>query len=131
VVAFTVQLQDSGGDLPFWARPSLGGSSRLRGYIANRWTDAAAWFAALEYRFAVVPRGFALTREIRAERVGLALFYELGAVGPRLSALDDSEVRDSVGLGLRLSLERSAVFRFDLGFSDEDTNLAILYGLSF
>ena len=40
-------------------------------------------------------------------------------------------MRDSVGMGLRVNLERSATFRFDLGFSDEDTNLAILYGLSF
>jgi hypothetical protein len=131
VLAFTAQIQDSAGDLPFWALPTLGGSSRLRGYIANRWTDAAAWFAAAEYRFAVIPRGFAITDTIRAERIALALFYELGAVGPRLGALDDSEVRDSVGLGARIHLERSATFRFDLGFSDEDTNLAIVYGLSF
>jgi outer membrane protein assembly factor BamA len=131
VIACTFQAQDSSGELPFWALPNLGGSSRLRGYIANRWTDEAAWFAAAEYRFAVVPRGFAITDEVRAERVGLALFYELGAVASSFGALDDVRVRDSVGFGLRVGLERSANFRFDVGFSDEDTIFTLLYGLSF
>jgi hypothetical protein len=131
VLAFTFQAQDSSGDLPFWALANLGGSSRLRGYIANRWTDEASWFAAGEYRFAIVPRGFALDERVRAERLSLALFYELGAVAPGAGELDDAEVRDSVGLGLRLGLERSAQFRFDVGFSDEDTIFTLLYGLSF
>lgn len=131
VLAWTFQVQDSSGDLPFWALPTLGGSSRLRGYIANRWTDESAWFSAMEYRFAVVPRGFAVSKRVRVERVGLALFYELGSVAPALDELDDAEVHDSVGFGLRIQLERSAVFRFDVGFSDEDTNLTVLYGLSF
>jgi hypothetical protein len=131
VLAATFQVQDSSGELPFWARPSLGGSSRLRGYIANRFTGAAAWFAALEYRLVLVPRGYAVTDTIRVERFGLGLFYELGAVAPELHELDTAEVHDSVGLGLRMYLERSAVFRLDLGFSDEDTNLAVVYGLSF
>jgi hypothetical protein len=131
VLAATFQVQDSSGDLPFWALPSLGGSTRLRGYIANRFTDASAWFASVEYRPAIVARGFALNDAIRAERVGLGIFYELGAVAPELNALDTAEVHASYGAGLRLYLERSAVFRVDLGFSDEDTNLAIVYGLSF
>ncbi len=131
VLAFTFQAQDSSGDLPFWALPNLGGSSRLRGYIANRWTDEAAWFAAGEYRFAVVPRGFAIDERVRVERVSLALFYELGAVASGAGELDEAEVRDSVGLGLRVGLERSANFRFDVGFSDEDTIFTVLYGLSF
>jgi hypothetical protein len=34
-------------------------------------------------------------------------------------------------VGLRFSLERLAVFRTDLGFSDEGTNLTVAFGLSF
>ena len=34
-------------------------------------------------------------------------------------------------MGLRVSLERVAMFRTDLGFSDEGTNLTIAFGLSF
>jgi hypothetical protein len=131
VLAATFQVQDSSGDLPFWALPTLGGSARLRGYIANRWTDEAAWFAALEFRPALVARGFQVSEAIRAERVGLGLFYELGSVAPALHELDTSSVHWSWGLGLRLYLERSAVFRLDLGFSEEGSNLAVVYGLSF
>jgi hypothetical protein len=34
-------------------------------------------------------------------------------------------------VGLRISLERVAMFRTDLGFSDEGTNLTVSFGLSF
>ncbi len=131
VLGVVAQVQDTSGDLPFWALPTLGGSNRLRGFIAGRFTDAAAWFAAAEYRIAIVPRGFEVSERVRVERVGLGLFYELGAVGPGLESIDESKVRDSVGLGLRLGLERQAVFRLDVGFSEDGTNLTILYGLSF
>jgi hypothetical protein len=40
-------------------------------------------------------------------------------------------VRDAVGLGLHVGLERAATFRIDVGLSDEGTNLSVGYGLSF
>ena len=119
------------GDLPFYDLPSLGGASTLRGYISNRFTDESAWHAVAEYRFWVIPRGFRITRTIRVERVGLALFGELGTVAPSLGDLPERPVHTSYGVGLRISLERVAMFRTDLGFSDEGTNLTIAFGLSF
>ena len=119
------------GDLPFYSLPSLGGSNTLRGYINNRFTDRAAWHAAVEYRFWFVPRGFRITDTIRIERVGGALFYELGSVADDLGDLLSSTVRQSWGGSLRFALERVALFRVDLGFSEEDTNLTIAFGLPF
>ena len=130
-LALGLAVQDSAGTLPFYERPSLGGNDTLRGYIANRFTDNSSWHAVAEYRFWIIPRGFALTDTIRIERVGMALFYEAGTVAKRLDALPDARVHTSYGLGLRFSLERTAVFRADVGFSSEDVNVTVGFGLSF
>jgi Omp85 superfamily domain len=119
------------GKIPFYSLPSLGGSRTLRGYINNRWTDRAAWHASAEYRFWFIPRGVALTDWVRIERVGAALFYELGNVGPSFDALFDDKAKYSYGVSLRFSLERTALFRVDYGISNEDNNLSIAYGLTF
>jgi hemolysin activation/secretion protein len=130
-LALGLAVQDSAGTLPFYERPSLGGSDTLRGYIANRFTDNSSWHAVAEYRFWIIPRGFALTDTIRIERVGMALFYEAGTVAKSLDALPDARVHTSYGVGLRFSLERTAVFRADVGFSREDVNVTVGFGLSF
>lgn len=130
-LALGVAVQTSAGSMPFYHRPSLGGSHTLRGYIANRFTDNSSWHAVAEYRFWVIPRGFAITDTIRIERVGAALFYEAGTVARSLDALPTARVHTSYGLGLRFSLERTAVFRADVGFSSEDVNVTVGFGLSF
>lgn len=130
-LAFGVILQASAGDLPFYELPSLGGGETLRGFIANRFTDRTAWHAAAEYRFAIVPRGFALTDTIRFERFSLGVFYELGTVADDLGRLFTSRIHQSYGLGLRVALERAALFRIDVGFSREDVNVTVGFGLPF
>ena len=128
-LGFTVQT--STGTLPFYDRPSLGGSHTLRGYIANRFTDNSSWHAVAEYPFGIIPQGFALTDTIRIERVGMALFYEAGTVADSLDALPEARIHTSYGVGLRVSLERAALFRADVGFSREDVNVTVGFGLSF
>jgi hypothetical protein len=130
-LAFGVQVDTSVGQLPFYFRPSLGGTQTLRGYIQNRFTDDSAWHAVAEYRFWVIPRGIAFTDVLRIERLGLALFAEAGTVAGSLGALPDARVHSDVGVGFRMSLERSALFRGDVGFSSEGVNLSIGFGLSF
>ena len=61
----------------------------------------------------------------------LAFFYELGAVARNESVIFDSRVRHSGGVGLRVSLERAAPFRVDLGFSEDGINVSARFGLSF
>jgi hemolysin activation/secretion protein len=119
------------GGLPFWALPSLGGRNTLRGYIENRFTGQAFWHASAEYRFWIVPRGFSVTDTMRVERLGAALFYDIGTVSNGLSGLWSETVHDSYGIGFRFSLERTAQFRADLGFSKEGTNFSFGYGQSF
>lgn len=128
-LGFTVQA--SAGTVPFYQRPSLGGGDTLRGYIANRFTDNSSWHAVAEYRFALIPRGFAITDTIRIERVGMAVFYEAGTVADSLDALPAAQIHTSYGVGLRFSLERTATFRADVGFSREDVNVTVGFGLPF
>ncbi len=121
----------SSGDLPFFARPTLGGSRVQRGFIEGRWRDDAAWTAAAEYRFWVIPRGFTVWRHIRVERIGAAVFYEVGGVADNGYRLFHESVIQSYGVSGRVTIERAALFRADFGFSDEGFNFSAGFGLSF
>jgi hypothetical protein len=79
----------------------------------------------------VLPRGFPVWRHIRVERVGLALFYEAGAVAGNGTELFRARVRHSYGVSLRATIERAALFRGDFGFSEEGLNIALGFGLAF
>jgi len=130
-LAIHFETQLSSGDLPFFARPTLGGSRLLRGYIDGRWRDDALWIAAAEYRFWVVPRGFTIWRHIRIERLGAAVFYEVGSVAENGYGLFHERVRQSYGFSGRATIERAALFRLDFGFSEEGLNFSAGFGLSF
>jgi hypothetical protein len=130
-VAIGGMLQWTDGSLPYWALPSLGGRDTLRGYIRNRFTGRTLWHASAEYRFWTVPRGIRFTDSIRIERLGAALFYDIGTVSDDLDDLWSATVHDSYGFSLRFIMDRTAMFRADIGFSDEDTVFTFAYGLSF
>ncbi len=130
-LAFHFESRLSSGDLPFFARPTLGGPEIQRGYIEGRWRDDAVWTAATEYRFWVLPRGFTVWRHIRVERVGAAVFYEVGGVGENGSALFHESLIQSYGVSARVTVERAALFRADFGFSDEGFIFSAGFGLSF
>ena len=63
--------------------------------------------------------------------MGLALFYEIGAVAPKWPRIFSSQIQQSYGVSFRVSLERAAPFRVDLGFSDEGMQVNAAFGLSF
>ena len=130
-LALGLAVQGSAGTLPFYELPSLGGTDTLRGYIANRFTDNASWHAVAEYRLWLFSRGFALTDTIRFERIGMALFYEAGTVADAVDRLFATRIHHSYGFGLRFALERTALLRADVGFSTEDINVTVGFGLSF
>ncbi len=130
-VALALQLREAAGDLPFWLLPSLGGSFTLRGYPPNRFTDDASAHASAEYRCWVLPRGIGITDTIRVERVGVALFADAGTVADSMLDLLEEDLLYSFGVGIRMTFDRQALFRIDVGFSEEGSNLSINYGLSF
>ena len=133
-LAFHLETSTTAGELPFFALPTLGGRRTLRGYIAGRWRDRSLWTASAEYRFWVLPRGFAMspwTPTVRVERLGLALFYDVGAVADDWWQIFRNSPHHCVGVGLRIALERVAPFRIDVGFSREDVQLSAGFGLPF
>jgi len=131
VFAVGFVMQDTVGDLPFYSLPTLGGSRSLRGYIQNRFTDRAAAHFSMEYRVNLIERGFAFTDTIRIERIGLGLFYDAGTVAADIDKLDNARFLDSYGVGLRVAFSREAVFRVDVGYGDEGSNLTIAFGNAF
>ena len=131
MLAFGCFVQDTVGDLPFYSLPTLGGSSTLRGYIQNRFTDRAAAHFSAEYRVNIVERGVAFTDTIRIERIGIAFFYDGGTLASDWDGLDDGRYLDSYGAGLRLAFSREAVFRVDVGYGDEGSNFTIAFGNAF
>lgn len=132
-LVFLLETSTTAGDLPFFSLPALGGSERLRGYVTGRYRDRNHWFAGGEWRVWVLARGFKLpyTRAIRVERLGLAPFVEAGSVAKDWDDLFSSRVRGSVGLGLRIALERTTMFRADVGFAGEGLNLSARVGVAF
>jgi outer membrane protein assembly factor BamA len=132
-IALHLQTQATAGKLPFFSLPTLGGSRTLRGFIEGRFRDRAAWHASAEYRFWVLSRGFPIpfTQTLRVERLGLAFFGDVGSVEDDWNELFGARVHASVGVGMRLTLERTAPFRVDVGFSKDGIEVAAGFGLSF
>ena len=132
-LAVILETRTIAGDLPFFSHPSLGGSRTLRGFIAGRFRDDSSWHGSVEYRFWVMPRGFPIpfVDAIRVERAGLALFADVGSVADDWPDLFRSRVKANGGIGFRLTLERSAPLRIDIGFSGEDIQVTGGFGLSF
>ena len=121
------------GDLPFYSLPTLGGSEDLKGFIDGRFRDEASWVTGVEYRFWVIPRGFKLplTRAFRVERVGLAGFYEIGSVAKDVPTFFDERVLQSYGMAFLVTLDRTAPFRVNLGWSEDGLNVSAGFGLDF
>ncbi|MBW2270457.1 MAG: BamA/TamA family outer membrane protein [Deltaproteobacteria bacterium] len=132
-LAFQLQSRASAGDLPFFSLPQLGGRRTLRGFVAGRFRDRTSWHGSLEYRFWILPRGFPIpfTEALRVERFGLALFGDVGSVGKHWDDLFSARVHANAGIGIRATLERSAPFRVDVGFSGDGVEVSAGFGLSF
>ena len=101
-------------EVPFYLQPTLGGAYSLRGFPTFRFRDRAAALLQAEYRWRI------------NEFVSGALFYDTGAVAPRLGDL--SKFKRDYGLGLRAGSRNGVAFRTDLAFgSGEGTRLLVRF----
>ena len=131
-VATSLSISGTSGEIPFWALPSIGGSQNLRGSIGGRWRDRHAWNAGFEWRPWIFTNEIPIYGKIRLERSGIALFFDAGSVANSFDQLFSEKVHYSYGVGFRFTFERQALFRADLGRSDEgEFNMSIRYGLPF
>jgi hypothetical protein len=105
---------DDGHEVPFYLQPWLGGGYSLRGFPSFRFRDRSLLLLQGEYRWRV------------NEFVTGALFYETGAVAPRLADLERLE--RSYGFGLRAGSRTGVAFRAEVAFgSGEGTRVLVRF----
>ena len=91
----------------------LGGAYSLRGFRTFRFRDQSALLLQAEYRWRV------------NELVTGALFYDTGAVAPRLG--DIGRLERDYGFGLRVGGRAAVAFRADIAFGGEGTRLLLRF----
>jgi hypothetical protein len=99
---------------PFYFLPRLGGGGLLRGYETSRFIDTQALYASAEYRWQAM------------RRLQVVSFVDVGQVAPSMRAFQLSNLRTSVGVGVRYR-----GFRIDYATGDEGGRLHIGVGASF
>ncbi len=124
VLAVQLFMEYNWGDPPFELLALLGGDELMRGHYEGRFRDKSFWATQLEYRLPINRRGWFGEGEGKLsfwERWGLTGFAGLGTVGPDLRGLADSELKYSMGFGVRyLVLPKERVnIRVDFGFGTQ------------
>lgn len=101
------EVEQPGRTVPFYLRPTIGGSDDLRGYRTYRFSDRNALVLNGEYRWEVFS--------------GLdgALFFDAAKVMPHAGHLALGQMKTSAGFGLRGNVRNATFLRFDVGFSQE------------
>ena len=120
---------------PAYAGATLGGLWRMRGYPAQRFSDKAAIYYALEYRMIPEWNPFDnwpwLQQYIGVQWMQFAPFAELGRVAPSWN-IDElhEDMKWCAGLGLRF-WAKGIVARIDVAGSDEGGKVAMMISQPF
>lgn len=95
---------------------ALGGRQSLRGYRANRFLARSMWFSNIELRVRFAEL------KLFEQNFGFNLvpFLDMGTVRDKWQNLNFTNVKYSVGSGLRISWNQSTIISFDYGVSKED-----------
>jgi hypothetical protein len=99
---------NSGHQVPFYFKPTLGGSTSLRSFRDFRFRDDTVAHVNVEYRWEAF------------SGLDMALFSDWGAVASGLDALDLDSLRNAYGIGFRFNNYRSVWFRVDLGLGGSE-----------
>lgn len=112
---------------------SLGGRDRLRAYPQGRFQGAHTYYAAAEFRWnlteEVTPFDYFIWKDVRTG-VQLAFFYETGSVSETAATLGDL-TRSDYGIGARLIAGSGAVYRGDVAWGDEGSQVTIIVNYPF
>jgi outer membrane protein assembly factor BamA len=108
----------SGGDIPFYKIPSMGGQNRMRGYYYGRYRDNVYFTIQLEYR------------QYFWWRLGYVLFGGVGGVADSPDKLKIDELKFSYGAGLRFLFneEQKVNIRMDFGIG-RNGSTGIYFGI--
>lgn len=118
VIAFRVQLLTTtaadGQEVPFYFRPTLGGSTSLRSVSDFRFRDRNVLAMNVEYRWEAF------------SGLDMALFSDFGSVAARVSDLEFAGVRGAYGIGLRFNTYKAVFLRLDVAGGGSDGIRAFL-----
>ena len=110
----------SGGTVPYFLMPSLGGSKELRGYPSWRFRDRNRLLLTGEYRW------------MAGQFVDMALFLDAGKVAGRTGALDLHELKTSYGVGVRFHAPNATALRLEIARKrDEGIGVVFAFGPAF
>ena len=119
---------------PFMEGASLGGFYRMRGFRDSRFHDKAVVYATAEYRYTLQHNPIENVQWLRFLNLDwfqLVGFVEGGRVAPEYKAdVLFEDWKSDVGFSLR-ALTGGIVVRFDVGFSDEGSNMWVMVGHPF
>lgn len=91
-----------GQEVPFYFRPTIGGSDTLRSAADFRFRDRNGMVANFEYRWEAF------------SGLDMALFSDFATMAPRLSDLEFGRVRGAYGIGLRFNTYKAVFLRLDV-----------------
>lgn len=120
-----VEPDDDDSVIPFVYLPTIGGSSRGRGFKSWRWRDEAVASAVAEYRYRIWEEH---TWRSAPGVLEAALFVEAGDLADEIGDLDTEDLKWSYGFEIRMFLRQRPVFSAGIGFSDETTSLNVSTG---
>jgi len=108
------------GNMPLGQRFSMGGTDTLRGYEDDQFRGNSLLKATLEYRFPIV------------KKIQGVLFTDNGYAWDKRheSAFDLSKIKNSVGMGLRITSPLGPV-KLDYGFGDDGGRFHFSFGGQF
>ena len=113
---------------------TLGGITRLRAYPSERFSDRAVIYYGAEYR--LIPkndflRSLEILEWLNFQWWELVAFAEAGRVAPKWDLrLLHTRMKSDLGLGVRV-MAGSAIGRFDIAVSREQTTFWFMYGHPF
>jgi outer membrane protein assembly factor BamA len=111
--------EGAGQTVPFYFRPTLGGSTSHRGFNDFRFRDDAVVYLNAEYRWETF------------SGLDMALFSDWGTVASNIGQLKLSEVKNAYGVGFRFNTYKSVWFRVDIGFGGEGVQTFFKFSKAF
>lgn len=96
--------EDAGQQVPFYFKPTMGGSTSHRGFNDYRFRDDAVAYLNVEYRWEAF------------SGMDMALFSDWGTVAPNIGRLKLDDIKNAYGIGFRFNTYKTVLFRVDIGF---------------
>jgi outer membrane protein assembly factor BamA len=102
-VQSTAVDEGAGQQVPFYFKPTMGGSTSHRGFNDYRFRDDAVVYVNAEYRWEAF------------SGLDMALFSDWGTVAPNIGKLKANRLENAYGVGFRFNTYKSVLFRVDIG----------------